>query len=77
MNAQTDWQGIEQDLRRLKQAVAADIRAYPAPIPACDAHYNHLLEQRRMLSAELTRLDAARTDGRETVADFLAASPCL
>ena len=77
MNAQMDWQAVEVDLRRLKQGVAAEIRAYPAPIPACDAHYNHLLEQRRLLSAELARLDAVRAARDASVADFLAASPCL
>ena len=77
MNAQMDWQALEVDLQRLKQAVTAEIHAYPAPIPACDAHYNDLLEQRRKLSAELARLDATRINGQETVADFLASTPYL
>ena len=77
MNAQKDWQALEADLQRLKQAVAAEIHAYPAPIPACDAHYNDLLEQRRKLSAELARLTSVRAASDASVADFLAASPYL
>jgi vacuolar-type H+-ATPase subunit I/STV1 len=33
----------------LRQALArldAEIRAYPTPIPRCDAQFNHLLEER-------------------------------
>jgi hypothetical protein len=43
---------LERELAR----VAAEIRSYPAPIPACDAQYNHLLEERARISRELTGL---------------------
>ena len=51
--------------------------AYPAPIPGCDAQYNHLLERRTALSDALARLDAAREDGAATPEDFCASTPLL
>jgi hypothetical protein len=40
----------------LRQALAridAEIRAYPTPIPRCDAQFNHLLEERDRIRALL------------------------
>ena len=45
---------LETELDR----VQAEIRKYPPPIPACDAYFNHLLEERGRISDELARLDA-------------------
>ena len=59
----SDWEALRARLERMQETVAAEIRAYPAPIPACDAQYNHLLERRGALSEALARLDAARKDG--------------
>jgi len=36
--------------------VQAEIRKYPLPIPACDAYFNHLLEERGRLTDALVRL---------------------
>jgi hypothetical protein len=36
-----------------------EIRGYPAPIPACDQHYNHLLARRRGYAQALRSLDQA------------------
>ena len=36
----------------LREALAkldAEIRAYPTPIPRCDAQFNHLMEERERL----------------------------
>ena len=44
---------LEAELDR----VQAEIRKYPPPIPACDAYFNHLLEERGRISDELTRLN--------------------
>ena len=63
MMADSDWDALRARLERMQEAVAAEIRPYPAPIPACDAQYNHLLERRAALSAALAGLDAARKDG--------------
>ncbi len=77
MKPESDWDGLRVRLDRMQEAVAAEIRAYPPPIPACDAQYNHLLERREALSAALARLDAARKDGSSTPQDFLASTPIL
>ena len=63
MKPDADWDALRARLERIQAAVAAEIRAYPPPIPACDAQYNNLLERRAALSAVLARLDAAREDG--------------
>ena len=73
----SEWDVLRFRLTRLREAVAAEIRAYPAPIPACDAQYNHLLERRAALAAALASLDAAREDGASTVEDFRARTPFL
>ncbi len=77
MMADSDWDALRARLERMQEAVAAEIRAYPPPIPACDAQYNHLLERRAALSAALARLDAARKDGSSTLESFLAGLPDL
>ncbi len=77
MNAASKWAAVRRHLEGVNASVAAEIRGYPAPIPACDAQFNHLLEQRRALSRELARLDAARMDGSSTLEDFVRASPVL
>ena len=47
---------IAARLRREKAATIAEIRAYPAPIPACDAQFNHLTAQRSRLMVALNKL---------------------
>ncbi len=63
MKPDSDWDALRARLGRMQEAVAAEIRTYPPPIPACDAQYNHLLERRQALSQALARLDAAREAG--------------
>ncbi len=77
MTAESDWEALRAGLMQLQEAVAVEIRAYPAPIPACDAQYNHLLERRAALAAARSRLDAARESGAGTPEDFLASTPLL
>ena len=60
----------------LSKAVGEEILRYPAPIPACDAQFNHLLDLRRLLPAELARLEAAEETEGVAVADFIRTSPC-
>jgi len=36
---------LRESLARLE----AEIRAYPTPIPRCDAQFNHLLEERERI----------------------------
>lgn len=53
---------IARHLEAERTSVKAQLAAYPAPIPACDAQYNHLAEERRRLTAELARVAAARRE---------------
>ena len=47
---------IEIYLEKRRIDINEEIRSYPTPIPACDAQFNYLLEQRTKLSQELDRL---------------------
>ena len=77
MTADSDWEALRARLMQLQEAVAAEISAYPVPIPACDAQYNHLLERRAALVEARARLEAAREAGAATAEDFLASTPLL
>ena len=67
MSTKLDWSDVRRRLLALMREVGAEISAYPRPITACDAQFNHLLELRRMLPAELARLHEhlARAAGGE------------
>jgi hypothetical protein len=64
-----------------KRAADEEIRAYPTPIPRCDAQFNHLYEQRSRLAEALSRMngaldrDCAKSDIASAVADFAASPP--
>ncbi len=76
MTGSSELDRLRRGMELLSKAVAEEILRYPAPIPACDAQFNHLLDLRRLLPAELTRLDAAREDGSVSAAQFIRTSPC-
>lgn len=73
------WDALQQHLEARRRPIQEEIRRYPPPIPACDAHFNYLLEQRALLSRELQRLEAARREGDAgaAVEAFVRASPCI
>jgi hypothetical protein len=75
-NTGQDWAALRRQLERLMREVGEEIRAYPAPIPACDAQFNRLLELRRLLPEELARLEAAAGRPTGSVAAFVRISPC-
>ena len=77
MTRDSEWDALRARLTGLQEAVAAEIRAYPLPIPACDAQYNHLLERRAALTEARNRLDDAREDGAATPEAFLASTQLL
>ncbi len=77
MTTELDWDGLRARLVQLQEAVAAEIRAYPVPISACDAQYDHLLERRAALVEARAHLDAARESGAGTPEDFRASTPLL
>ena len=53
--ARPEIAALEEERNRIREEIAS----YPPPIPACDEHYNHLLERRDQLSRELARLKQA------------------
>jgi hypothetical protein len=77
MTADIEWEALRHRLEEEKSAVAAEIEAYPRPIAGCDAQFNHLLERRRSLWEELSRLEAARGEQAISPEDFLRSSTCL
>ncbi len=52
------WQTIREQLEAKQNQIYADIANYPPPIPACDQHFNYLLEQRTGIAQELRRQKA-------------------
>jgi hypothetical protein len=75
-NTGSQWQSLRRTLEALATDVTAEIVAYPRPITACDAQFNHLLELRRLVPQEMQRLEAAADDPGFTVEEFIRASPC-
>ena len=49
-------QQIRVTLEEKRDRIQQEIWNYPAPIPACDEQYNHLLEQRSRILRELAWL---------------------
>ena len=47
-----------QNLATARDALDAEIRAYPTPISGCEAQYNHLLAERRRAHEALQVLEA-------------------
>jgi hypothetical protein len=76
MSTKLDWSDVRHRLQALMREVGEEISAYPRPITACDAQFNHLLELRRLLPGELARLEAAAADPSASVEAFIRASPC-
>ncbi len=66
--AQVDavWTMVHQHLEKQMRRVRDEIRNYPAPIPACDAQFNYLLEEREALSSELSRAREFMTKGTDS-----------
>ena len=79
--AQEIWQDIRAQLENKQQRIIGEISNYPAPRPACDADFNHLLEERARISDELNRLHAAASAAsaniRKSIEEFMAASGYL
>lgn len=64
---------MDAHLDRQRQAVEQQIRAYPPPIPACDAQFNYLLEERDRLCRE----SAALAEAIDTAPNARAAAKAL
>jgi hypothetical protein len=63
---------VIEHLRGLRQRLAEEIRAYPTPIPRCDAQFNHVYEQRSRIAGTLHRVNGA-LDGTDPREDLVAA----
>ncbi|MDQ2975065.1 MAG: hypothetical protein M3R69_06610 [Acidobacteriota bacterium] len=50
------WQRIRDYLESERHRIYEEIRNYPPPIPACDAQFNYLLEERARITQELDRV---------------------
>ena len=55
-------QELDAFLARAKQALDAEIRNYPTPIPRCDAQFNFLYEQRSRLASQLQAIERLRAE---------------
>lgn len=77
------WREIREPLEQARSQIDEEIRAYPAPIPACDAQFNHLMAQRARLTRDLGCVDTVSTrnlSGAEAAAwigEFLASATYL
>ena len=49
---------VRDHLHRIQRRLNEEIRAYPTPIPRCDAQFNHLFEQRGRLYRALEAIEA-------------------
>jgi len=47
------WQMLREQLEAKQNQIYEEIANYPPPIPACDQHFNYLLEQRMGIAQEL------------------------
>jgi hypothetical protein len=54
---------IRGHLQHKREQITTEIRNYPPPIPACDAQFNYLLEQRARIEQALSQLDALQKEG--------------
>lgn len=61
------WEQIEAVLMSRLASVEDEIRHYPTPIPACDAQFNYLLEQRSHIQRALAK---ARAELNTSAADY-------
>ncbi|MCL4266875.1 MAG: hypothetical protein KJ069_27085 [Anaerolineae bacterium] len=64
-SAEALWLEIKTYLEEKKNLLNEEIINYPPPIPACDAQFNYLLEERARLTAELNRLQELAGQGAD------------
>jgi hypothetical protein len=65
--------GVTDHLENERRRIYEEIGNYPAPIPACDAQFNFLLEERAGIVQELYRLKALPKDVK-SLDDFIISS---
>jgi hypothetical protein len=67
---------VRDYLKGQRDRICDEICAYPTPIPACDVHFNRLLEERTGIFDALRQLDGLGEDDR-SIADFIRTSPAI
>jgi len=68
---QSIWKRVLDHLEKKRRRIHEEIKNYPRPIPACDAQFNHLLEQRTTIAQELAHLHRASSEqlgGKDLIA---------
>lgn len=70
---------LSEELQRERERIYGEIHNYPPPIPACDAQFNHLIQQRSAVTQELRTVQnlpispldstASRAALRQAIAD--------
>jgi chorismate mutase len=74
------WKRIRDHLASERHRIYEEIQNYPTPIPACDAQFNYLLEERARIAQELDRLEAlsqksaSRGDRVKCIDEFIVSS---
>jgi hypothetical protein len=74
------WKIIRDHLESERQRIYEEIKNYPTPIPACDAQFNYLLEERQRIPQELDRLKVlseeclTRADHLKCLDEFIVSS---
>jgi hypothetical protein len=74
------WQTLREQLEAKQNQIYDDIANYPPPIPACDQHFNYLLEQRTGIAQELRQQKTLaeeslkRGDPAALIREFIASS---
>lgn len=77
---QSVWQVIREQLEATRHRIHDEILNYPPPIPACDQHFNYLLEQRTEIAQELRRQKALAEESLTSrspvalISEFVASS---
>lgn len=56
------WERIGADLEQERARIHQEIKSTPPPVPACDVHFNLLLEARARLCEELDQVRQAAND---------------
>jgi hypothetical protein len=77
MSKLNTWQAVQDRLISRRAALNEEIAAYPGPITGCDAQFNHMLELRSDLNAELVRLETAKSNDTNMLEQFMESSPFL
>lgn len=70
------WQRIAVVLEETRLKIQSEIRQYPMPIPACDAHFNWLLEERGRLTDAIERTRLAGGDDAAVALALASITAC-